>query len=215
MEDEAKLPVHGFVLAGGKSSRMGVDKALLRVSGRPMVEIAVEKLRAICARVSVVGTRDDLSAYAPVVHDLRVGEGPAAGMEAGLAAAQEGWVMFLPVDAPLVPIALLRAWAEAVLAQREAGCGASLLIVNRERQPAFCMMRQECLGTVRAAIERGVRRVNGLLDCIDNDASAGWLWACDVGRFADGADGERAEWFLNVNTPEELAEAEAWLAVKG
>lgn len=206
------LPLHGFVLAGGRSSRMGVDKALLRVGGRTMVEIAVEKLREVCAQVSVVGTRDDLAAYAPVVHDLRVGEGPAAGIEAGLAAAQEDWVMFVPVDVPLVPVELLRGWAEAVLQEQQAGCGASLLIVNKERQPAFCMIQRGCLGSVRAAMERGVRRVNGLLDCIDDDATAGWLWACDAARFAKTTEAQMGAWFLNVNAPEDLAEAEAWVA---
>jgi molybdopterin-guanine dinucleotide biosynthesis protein A len=213
MGQDARLPVHGFVLAGGKSSRMGVDKALLRVGGRTMVEIAVEKLREICAQVSVVGTRDDLGEFAPVVHDLRVGEGPAAGIEAGLVAAHETWVMFVPVDVPLVPVELLRDWAEAVVQQEDAGCGASLLVMNRERQPAFCMMRRECLGSVRSAMERGVRRVNGLLDGIDDDATVGWLWACDAARFVgDTTEARIGEWFLNVNTPEELAEAEAWAA---
>jgi molybdopterin-guanine dinucleotide biosynthesis protein A len=211
MVQDARLPLHGFVLAGGKSSRMGTDKALLRVGGRAMVEIAVEKLRKICAQVSVVGSRDDLGAYAPVVHDLRVGEGPAAGIEAGLAAAREAWVMFVPVDVPLVPEQLLREWAQAVVLDQ--GCGASVLVVNGVRQPAFCMVRRQCLGVVRDAVERCVRRVNGLLDGIGDDATLGPLWVCDAARFSvDGTEARMAEWFLNVNTPEDLAEADAWVA---
>ena len=41
--------------------------------------------------------------------------GPAAGIEAGLRAAKEEWVMFVPVDVPLVPGELLRRWAEELL----------------------------------------------------------------------------------------------------
>ena len=121
------LPVHGFVLVGGKSSRMGVDKALLPFAGRPMVEIAVAKLREFCADVSVAGNREDLAGSAPVVREDRVDVGPAAGIEAGLKAAGQEWVMFVPVDVPLVPGELLRRWAEAVMAK---GCVASYLVVK-------------------------------------------------------------------------------------
>src|ERR1700761_8141432 len=100
---EGLLPVHGFVLAGGKSSRMGRDKALLTFRGRPMVEIAVEKLRGFCSAVSIAGNREDLSSFAPVVTETRVDCGPAAGIEAGLQACTELWAMFVPVDVPLVP----------------------------------------------------------------------------------------------------------------
>ena len=112
MEQDAKVPVHGFVLAGGKSSRMGEDKALLRFCGRPMVEIAVEKLRGFCEEVTIAGNREDLAGFAPVVRESRTGVGPAAGVEAGLGAARQEWAMFLPVDVPLVPEELLRRWAQ-------------------------------------------------------------------------------------------------------
>ena len=91
---------------------MGTDKALLELGGAPLVEIAVEKLRTFCEHVSVSGNREDLARFAEVVPETRTGEGPAAGIEAGLRAAREDWAMFVPVDVPLVPAELLRRWCE-------------------------------------------------------------------------------------------------------
>jgi molybdopterin-guanine dinucleotide biosynthesis protein A len=199
-----KLPVHGFVLAGGKSSRMGEDKALLRFCGRPMVEIAVEKLRGFCAEVTIAGNREDLGEFAPVVREVRTGVGPAAGIEAGLGASRQPWAMFVPVDVPLVPGELLRGWAKAVLATE--GMLVSSLRCGRD-QPAFCMLRADCKGKFSQAIEGGERRLGVLLD----KASEGRLWGYDM----DGEGEQRERWFTNVNTPGDLAEAEAWARAGG
>ena len=201
-----KLPVHGLVLAGGRSSRMGEDKALLRFCGRPMVEIAVEKLREFCAVVTIAGNRGDLTEFAPVVQESRGGVGPAAGIEAGLGVATEEWAMFVPVDVPLVPRELLLRWAEAVLAMD--GIVASNLHYRRD-QPAFCMLKRECLGRFSGALETGERRLGVLLE----RASDGFRWTADLEELCgenapDPAISDR--WFSNVNTPEDLAEAEAW-----
>jgi molybdopterin-guanine dinucleotide biosynthesis protein A len=197
------LPVHGFVLAGGKSSRMGEDKALLRFCGRPMVQIAVEKLRGFCAEVGIAGNREDLAEFAPVVREARVDVGPAAGVEAGLRAAAQPWVLFMPVDVPLVPEEWLRRWAEAVLAMD--GVVASNLYYGRD-QPAFCMLRRECLGRFSEALEAGERRLGMLLE----RASEGLLWVYDLeGRYGKFPEANE-RWFANVNTPKDLAEAEAW-----
>jgi molybdenum cofactor guanylyltransferase len=197
------LPVHGFVLAGGKSSRMGEDKALLGFCGRPMVEIAVEKLRGFCGEVTIAGNREDLAGFAPVVRETRVDAGPAAGIEAGLGAATEAWAMFMPVDVPLVPGEVLRGWAEAVVARE--GVVASYLRCGRD-QPAFCMLRSECGQRFSEALEGGERRLGVLLE----RASEGFSWVYDL----DGRGGKdvagRERWFANVNTPQELAEAEVW-----
>jgi molybdopterin-guanine dinucleotide biosynthesis protein A len=185
---------------------MGEDKALLRFCGRPMVEIAVEKLWGFCGEVTIAGNREDLAGFAPVVRETRVDVGPAAGIEAGLAAARQEWAMFIPVDVPLVPEELLRRWAEMLLTME--GIVASDLYYERD-QPAFSMLRRECLGRFSEALDGGERRLGELL----RGASEGCEWKFDIGMLYEVNPPGRPIsdwWFKNVNTPEDLAEAEAW-----
>lgn len=205
-----RLPVHGFVLAGGKSSRMGRDKALLEFGGRAMVEIAVEKLRSFCAAVSIVGEREDLAGFAPVVRGERVGCGPGAGIEAGLKACEQGWAMFVPVDVPLVPAELLRRWAGEVLS-------VSMSISNVSvgaNQPAFCMMRRDVLEEFAKALDTGERRLSRLLHLAQGEGR--WThWVYDphelFGPDEYPSEADLEQWFLNVNTPQDSERAESLL----
>jgi molybdopterin-guanine dinucleotide biosynthesis protein A len=183
MEGRDLLPVHGFVLAGGQSKRMGADKATMLFRGRPMVEIAVEKLRSFCADVSIAGNRDDLNGVAEVVHEERQDSGPAAGIEAGLRAARQPWAIFMPVDVPLVPSHLLRAMAE-----RATPC---YLISAGEPQPAFCLLPKASADTWSNALH-------------DSGKLLHLLYA--VGAEPLEVDEKLA--FANLNTPEDFAKAE-------
>lgn len=189
---------------------MGTDKALLRLGGAPMVEIAVERLRRFCSTVSVAGSREDLREFAVVVPEGRLLAGPGAGVEAGLAAAVEGWALFTPVDVPFAPAALLCRWAEAVLGRSAGGCAGSFLRVAGERQPAFSMLRTSGLPAVSAALDAGERRLERLLQAAAEGAG-GELWVAeaeDFARVAGGAGGmEVAGLFRNLNTPAEFAAA--------
>ena len=82
---------------------MGRDKSLLRVDGRPMVELALDKLRSLplAAAPRIAGAASDLSCYAAVVADLHPGCGPLSGIEAALAASTQPLNVFLGVDTPL------------------------------------------------------------------------------------------------------------------
>jgi molybdenum cofactor guanylyltransferase len=102
----------GFILAGGQSSRMGRDKALLPFAGRPLIAHALSILRDAGLPVSIAGARSDLRSFAPVVEDAESGPqlalGPLAGVCAALASTAVRHAVFVPVDLPLLPASLLR-----------------------------------------------------------------------------------------------------------
>lgn len=199
------ISVHGFVLAGGKSLRMGQDKAMLPFCGRPMIEVAVEKLRKICAAVSIAGNRQDLSAFAPVVRETRFEAGPAAGIEAGLNECREPWAMFIPLDVPIIPAWLLRVWVQDVIEGESSG---SYLVAEGRPEPAFCILRREVLPMWTEMLDRGERGLEHLLGRVQapgRHAASGVM----VAEYAPRTTSLQMKlWFSNVNTPQELAKTE-------
>jgi len=95
----------GFVLAGGQSSRMGSDKALIELNGAPLIVHALNILRSAGLTATIAGARSDLSAYAPIVDDA--GLGPLSGICAALASAEAEYAVFLSIDMPLLPPSLI------------------------------------------------------------------------------------------------------------
>jgi molybdopterin-guanine dinucleotide biosynthesis protein A len=98
----------GFVLAGGQSTRMGADKALMQFAGQPLVTHALRILRDAGVATSIAGARSDLSSYAPVIEDASMGLGPLSGVCAALSSTMAQWAVFVPVDLPLLPSSLVR-----------------------------------------------------------------------------------------------------------
>jgi molybdopterin-guanine dinucleotide biosynthesis protein A len=83
------------------------------------------------------------------------------------------------------------------------------------KQPAFCLLKRERLGAFTRLLEGGERRLEVLLNrSAEADGHASWMYDEYelYGRIEDGAPDEETltRWFSNVNTPQELAEAEAW-----
>jgi molybdenum cofactor guanylyltransferase len=198
----------GFVLAGGRSSRMGQDKALLQVGGRSLVEIALDKLRSIgVAAPRIAGARSDLSSHAPVVPDLHPGCGPLSGIEAALAASTQPLNLFLPVDMPLLPAQFLD-W----MLQRAdlTGAWATVPRSNGRPQPLGAVYHRDLLPSISASILAGNYKVMSVIT-----AAAGRSQALDV------FDTERLasahpellgisplplyRWFHNCNLPQDMA----------
>ena len=104
-------PLSAFVLAGGESSRMGRDKALLVLpTGETLLDRALRLAKSVSDTVRLVAPNARYSEIAgvPVVEDIYPACGPLAGIHAALSASATELNLVLGVDCPLVTPELLR-----------------------------------------------------------------------------------------------------------
>jgi molybdenum cofactor guanylyltransferase len=203
----------GFVLAGGKSSRMGADKALVHLAGRYLIDRALGILREVCASTSVVGNRADLGSHATVIADIQTDSGPLSGICSALGACPSRSAVFLPVDMPLVPPKLV-----AFLLARSAEKGSAITAVETDgfAQTFPAVIDCAALPGLLVALKQGN---SGCFTAFEFAAGA---FGQTVHRLplesildsglVDHPDGVPADqWFLNVNSPQELLLAEQLL----
>ena len=186
--------VTGVVLAGGQGRRMGsVDKGLVLLQGRPMVQHVLERLRPQVDEILINANqhRADYEAFGHAVFADAIGgfAGPLAGLQVGLAQAKRALVATVPCDSPFLPADLVARLA-AALAAREAD-----LAVARtfdQPHPVFALVRRTVLPHLTRFLEDGGRKI---------DAWYATLSTVEV-AFDDEADA-----FRNINTPDELHNA--------
>jgi molybdopterin-guanine dinucleotide biosynthesis protein A len=182
-------------LAGGKSSRMGTDKAFAALNGRTLLARSLDVARSLTQDVRIVGDPRKFVHFAPVVEDVFPACGPLGGIHAALRASQCELNFILAVDLPFVPPALLQflvsraAESEAVVTVPRSGEGLQpLCAVYRQ---VFSSTAEESLRTGRYKIDALFARVETLVVNQEELERAG---------FSDRT-------FRNLNTPEDLARA--------
>jgi molybdopterin-guanine dinucleotide biosynthesis protein A len=207
----ANAHAEGFVLAGGHSTRMGQDKALLQLAGRSMLDRALDKLRTLplAASPRIAGAaRSELSSHAGVVADLHPGCGPLSGIEAALAVSTRPLNVFLPVDTPLLPAQFLR-WM--LLRAEITGALATVPRINGWPQPLCAVYHQSLLGHIGAALLAGDHKVMPAVAAAAG-GRAGSIDVFDVELVASTDPDFPAfsplpphRWFHNCNAPADLA----------
>jgi molybdopterin-guanine dinucleotide biosynthesis protein A len=179
-------PVGGYVLAGGRSSRMGRDKALLQIGDKLLVEHAVTKLRRLCADVNILGSDPELETTAPLVRDIHSGCGPLSGIEAALVHSRHDWNLILPVDMPFLPTRLLDDWLWSTLHKRSRlakwlsfwrpepidEIRISMVSVDATPHPALLIIHREIAPYLTRALERGEFKLLPTLESAAKDIAA-------------------------------------------
>lgn len=203
------IDAEGFVLAGGRSTRMGQDKSLLQVAGRSLAEVALDKLRLLplAGAPRIAGGRSELSRYAPVVSDLHPGCGPLSGLEAALAASSQPLNIFLPVDTPLVPAAFLH-W---MLRRAEiTGVLATVPRINGFPQPLCAVYHRRLLRFISGALAAGDYKVMPVVSAAAPQPHSTDVFDVELVAAADPSllafsPLPLYRWFHNCNTPEDMA----------
>jgi len=180
----------GAILAGGRSQRMGTDKALVRVGGIVMVERVAAALRRAGAEVVVVGRTEPIAGI-PAIPDWRPGppRGPLPGLVAALRHGAGRPVLLVAVDQPLVQPATLRRLA-ALVADR------AVVPVDRGVRQTTCAAYPAAWAVEAGREDRSGGSIQSLLDRLPHREVAPEEWA------AWGEDGR--SWH-SVDTPEAAA----------
>jgi molybdopterin-guanine dinucleotide biosynthesis protein A len=193
--------IAAFVLAGGASTRMGRDKALLELDGVPMIVRMARLAEPHVDSVTVVGPPERYAHLNPrVVADHRQGAGPLGGIVTALAASSSHWNLILGCDLPY----LTAEWLVWLIAQTpDSPAQAVVPESKRGLEPLAAMYREDCAVAFSAALERGVRRVSEALDGI-------FFERVTAGQWHEVGPAETL--FHNMNTPEDFAEAQRRIA---
>ncbi len=95
--------ITAIILSGGKSSRMGHDKGLVKLNGKPLVEYAISTLEKITANIVISSNSDEYQDFGkPVVKDIHNGIGPMGGIHAGLHFSKSKSNLVISCDMPFV-----------------------------------------------------------------------------------------------------------------
>jgi len=98
-----RISISGFILAGGKSRRMGTDKALLIFQGKTLLEHMIKLINPFCNNIAISGQNPDYSIFGvEMVPDLYSGCGPIAGIYSSLNHSECDWNLLIGVDVPFV-----------------------------------------------------------------------------------------------------------------
>ncbi len=190
----------GFLLAGGKSSRMGadIDKAFLDFGGETLLDRALKVMGEVCDRVAIVGDPARFAKYEFVVPDIFVGCGPLAGIHAALVHSSADLNLMLAVDMPFVSKQLLRLLFAAA-ADKENHAIVTVPRTGRRFQPLCAVYRRDFLTTAEQALRAGKYKIDAAFSGVP-------IRVMEEAELA--AAGSTQQSFFNVNTPQDRATAE-------
>jgi molybdopterin-guanine dinucleotide biosynthesis protein A len=194
--------VLGVVLAGGKSSRFGADKATAVLCGETLLSRVCRRAAPQATALLINRNVGDHPLQYQLLPDEFPGQGPLAGVLAGLARASFENLSFLATfacDAPFFPDdtvdrlwhGLRRTGADYCVAQR-----------GRVEHYAIALWHVRCRESLYAAFSGGLRSLHGVSNTLSKA----------VAEFPISGEGPGGDAFFNINTPEDLACAERWSA---
>jgi len=183
-----------LILAGGESRRMGQDKATLVLDGKTLLAHVTTTMQAVFPRVIVSVRQLRSGVDVSQVCDEQPGNGPLAGLIAGLAQADTPWVFAVACDMPFVTKAVVERLAAA-----RGGHQAVVPMVGGYAQPLSAFYAANTLGTMRTVLAEGDRSMRRILQKLDT---------CYVDEADLRAADPQLRSFFDLDTPQDFQQAQ-------
>ncbi len=183
------------ILAGGRSSRMGQNKALMRLpSNRTMVEEIAERLSGSTTDLFIVA--NDAAAYAStglrIVPDRIAGAGVLGGIYSSICAARNEFCLVVACDMPFVSPPVVE-----LLASKGDCCEVMICrLDNGEYEPMQAIYGKSCEAAIQESLARGRRRVISFFGAVQ---------VCEISESRIRSIDPGMQSYVNINTPEEFA----------
>jgi molybdopterin-guanine dinucleotide biosynthesis protein A len=179
------LDAGAIVMAGGKSRRMGKEKSMLLINGKPMIEQVCSQLRPHFSQLLISSVDADKYGFlnAPIIPDREAGHGPLMGIASALEESEWELNLVVACDVPKINMRVVRRML------REArGYDAVVPVTRKERlEPLFAVYRKSIAPALFDCLGKGIRRISDALE------------ECNVNYMRL----EEPDWPGNLNTPQD------------
>jgi molybdopterin-guanine dinucleotide biosynthesis protein A len=191
------MTISGIIQAGGKSTRMGRNKAVLEIGGKRLIDRLVGGLRQIFPEVIIVANTPGLYDYLDVrvVPDLIPDKGSLGGIYTATAVASQPWAFVMACDMPFFNPGLIR-----YLATLTQGSDAVVPFTD-DWEPLHALYAKTCLPEMERLIHSGDLKISRFFPRVR---------VRRVDREELRPYDPQGLSLFNVNTPEEFARAEEW-----
>jgi molybdopterin-guanine dinucleotide biosynthesis protein A len=158
--------IAAIILAGGRSSRLGRDKASERLLGRPLLQHVIDRVHSLVAEIIVVRAHGQLLPEIESATAVRIAEddfassGPLGGIYSGLIATAAERGLVVACDMPLLSRPLL-----AEMLRRSSGCDVVMPVLAYP-EPLHAVYGRACIAPIRERIEAGQLKITNFLGAV-------------------------------------------------
>ena len=151
--------INGYILAGGKSSRMGTDKGLLDFNGKPLAQKIIEQLQPTVKKTIIVSNNVVYEKFGlEVIPDLIKGKGPAGGIHAALSHTDFEQIFVVSCDMPNITTDAVQ-----YMIEQSSHSQITLALTHGKTEPLFGVYSKKCLPVWQQLIEQGMIKLQEMV----------------------------------------------------
>lgn len=183
------MDLTAIILAGGKSTRMGTDKALLKIGDKNLLETAIDICRPVCNSIVISSNNPEHGKYGyPVIADDIPHRGPVGGIYSCLKHSETEWNFVLSVDAAFLSTQFIQ-----FLISEIAGLTAVIPFHEKGKEPLIGLYHKNCLPEIEKMLKLGNYKMHHLVNTLNTKLVNSQNWVENYPGL-----------FRNLNRPEDL-----------